>query len=141
MTNTRRRFVFRMANKPAEERIKELRDAIRHHEKRYYIDNDPEISDEEYDRLVHELEKLEADYPDLVAADSPTQRVAGRAADGFVTVEHVTPMLSLDNVYDEGELMAFDERVRKGSGAGDTPVVYVAEMKIDGLSIALTYED
>ena len=75
-----------MAKKAAEERIKELRDAIRHHEERYYIDNDPEISDEEYDRLLHELEKLEADYPDLVAADSPTQRVGGRAAEGFVTV-------------------------------------------------------
>ena len=130
-----------MGKKAAEERIKELRDAIRHHEERYYIDNDPEISDEEYDRLLHELEKLEADYPDLVAADSPTQRVAGRPVEGFVTVAHVTQMLSLDNVYDEGELKAFDERVRKGAGVGDTPVAYVAEMKIDGLSIALTYED
>ena len=130
-----------MAKKSAEKRIKELRDAIRHHEERYYIDNDPEISDDEYDLLLHELEKLEADHPDLVAADSPTQRVGGRAAEGFATVEHVTQMLSLDNVYDEGELKAFDERVRKGAGIGDTPVAYVAEMKIDGLSIALTYED
>ncbi|PYR29960.1 MAG: DNA ligase (NAD(+)) LigA [Acidobacteria bacterium] len=130
-----------MAKKAAEERVKELRDAIRHHEERYYIDNDPEISDEEYDRLLHELEKLEADSPDLIATDSPTQRVAGRPVEGFVTVEHVTQMLSLDNVYDEGELKAFDERVRKGAGIGDTPVAYVAEMKIDGLSIALTYED
>ena len=130
-----------MAKKTAEARIKELRDAIRHHEERYYIDNDPEISDEEYDLLLHELEKLEADHPDLVAFDSPTQRVGGRAAEGFATVEHVTQMLSLDNVYDEGELKAFDERVRKGAGVGDTPVAYVAEMKIDGLSIALTYED
>jgi DNA ligase (NAD+) len=130
-----------MAKKTAEQRIQELRDAIRHHEERYYIDNDPEISDQEYDRLLHELEKLEVDYPNLVAADSPTQRVAGRPAEGFVTVEHVTQMLSLDNVYDEGELKAFDERVRKGAGVGDTPVAYVAEMKIDGLSIALTYED
>src|SRR6266446_1038194 len=130
-----------MAKKTVEQRIKELRGAIRHHEERYYIDNDPEISDEEYDRLLHELEKLEADYPDLIAADSPTQRVAGRAAEGFVTVEHVTQMLSLDNVYDEEELKAFDERVRKGAGIGDTPVAYVGEMKIDGLSIALTYED
>ena len=120
-----------MAKKTAEERIKELRDAIRHHEERYYIDNDPEISDEEYDRLLHELEKLEADSPDLIATDSPTQRVAGRPVEGFVTVEHVTQMLSLDNVYDEGELKAFDERVRKGAGIGDTPVAYVAEMKIE----------
>jgi DNA ligase (NAD+) len=130
-----------MAKKTAEERIKELRDELRHHEERYYIDSDPEISDEEYDRLLHELEKIEADDPGLVAADSPTQRVAGRPAEGFVTVEHATPMLSLDNVYDEGELKAFDERVRKGAGIADMPVAYVAEMKIDGLSIALTYED
>src|SRR5205809_1246497 len=78
----------RMAKKAAEERIKEIRDAIRHHEERYYIDNDPEISDEEYDRLLHELEKLEADSPDLIATDSPTQRVAGRPVEGSVTAEH-----------------------------------------------------
>src|SRR5712671_3884447 len=124
-----------------EERIRELRDAIRHHEERYYIHSDPEISDEGYDRLVHELEKLEAEYPDLVTPDSPTQRVAGRPVEGFQTVEHLAPMLSLDNAYDDNELKAFDERVRKGAGLGDTPVAYVAEMKIDGLSIALTYEN
>src|SRR5882672_984085 len=124
-----------MAKKTAEQRIQELRAAIRHHEERYYIDNDPEISDEEFDRLLHELEKLEADYPDLVTADSPTQRVAGRAVEGFTTVDHIAPMLSLDNAYDEGELRAFDERVRKhikGLGAealaeaADVSVAYVA---------------
>src|SRR6185295_17426942 len=73
--------------------------------------------------------------------DSPTQRVAGRPIEGFQTVEHKVPMLSLDNAYTEEELRAFDERVRKGAGLGDTPVAYVAELKIDGLSIALTYED
>src|SRR6476646_10510031 len=123
-----------------EERLKELRDAIRHHEERYYIHNDPEISDEEFDSLLHELEQLEADHPDLVSADSPTQRVAGRAIEGFETVEHVVPMLSLDNAYNEEELRAFDERVRKGAGVADA-VAYVAELKIDGLSIALTYEN
>src|SRR5438128_2136164 len=70
-------------------RIRELRDAIRHHEERYYIHNDPQISDEQFDHLLHELEKLEADHPDLVTLDSPTQRVAGRPTEGFATVEHV----------------------------------------------------
>ena len=124
-----------------EERLKELRDAIRHHEERYYIHNDPEVSDEEFDRLLHELERLEAEHPDLVTTDSPTQRVAGRPVEGFETVEHLEPMLSLDNAYNENELRAFDERVRKGAGLGDAPAAYVAELKIDGLSIALTYED
>src|SRR6185369_5749127 len=122
------------------ERILELRRAIRHHEEQYYVHNAPEISDEEFDRLLHELERLEAEHPDLVAIDSPTQRVAGRAVEGFATVQHVVPMLSLDNAYNEPELRAFDERVRKSLRA-DTPVAYVAELKIDGLSIALTYED
>src|SRR5258708_35146847 len=124
-----------------EQRLIELRDAIRHHEERYYIHSDPEISDEEFDRLLHELEQIEADHPDLVTSDSPTQRVAGRPVEGFETVEHLIPMLSLDNAYNEDELRAFDERVRKGAGLGDIPVAYVAEMKIDGLSIALTYDD
>jgi len=126
---------------PPEERLKELRDAIRHHEERYYIHNDPEVSDEEFDRLLHELERLEAEHPDLVTTDSPTQRVAGRPVEGFETVEHLVPMLSLDNAYNESELRAFDERVRKGAGLGDQPAAYVAELKIDGLSIALTYQD
>src|SRR5829696_9461248 len=124
-----------------EERLRDLRDAIRHHEERYYIHNDPEISDEEFDGLLHELERLEAEHPDLVTVDSPTQRVAGRPVESFETVEHLEPMLSLDNAYNEAELRAFDERVRKGAGVGDTPVPYVAELKIDGLSIALTYEN
>src|SRR5262249_19543818 len=128
-----------MSSSP-EQRLKELRDAIRHHEERYYIHNAPEIADEEFDRLLHELERLEADYPDLVTPDSPTQRVAGRPTDGFPTVEHLMPMLSLDNAYNEEELRSFDERVRRGAGLGEQPVAYVAELKIDGLSIALTYE-
>jgi DNA ligase (NAD+) len=124
-----------------EERLRQLREAIRHHEDRYYIHSDPEISDEEFDQLLHELEQLEAEHPDLVTADSPTQRVAGRPVEGFATVEHLVPMLSLDNAYSEAELRAFDERVRRGAGAGDGSVAYVAELKIDGLSIALTYDD
>ena len=129
-----------MPNTP-EERVRELRGAIRHHEERYYIHNDPEISDEAFDRLLHELERLEAEHPELVTPESPTQRVAGRPVDGFETVEHMAPMLSLDNVYTDEELRAFDERVRKGAGVGQQPVAYVAELKIDGLSLALTYED
>src|SRR5260370_38877344 len=110
-----------------EQRLNELRDAIRHHEERYYIHNDPQISDEEFDKLLHELERLEAEHPDLVTIDSPTQRVAGRPIDGFATVEHVAQMLSLDNAYNDDELKAFDERVRKGAGTGDLPIAHVAE--------------
>src|SRR5687767_11750015 len=123
------------------DRINRLRKEIRHHEERYYVHDAPEISDEHFDRLLHELERLEAEHPDLVTTDSPTQRVAGRPVEGFATVGHVAPMLSLDNVYSEDELKAFDERVRKGAGLGAGPVGYVAELKIDGLSIALTYGD
>ena len=122
-------------------RITELREQIRHHENRYYVLNAPEISDEQFDALLHELERLEAEHPDLVSPTSPTQRVGGRISEGFATVEHLQPMLSLDNAYTEAELRAFDERVRKGAGLGEAPVDYVAELKIDGLSIALTYED
>jgi DNA ligase (NAD+) len=125
----------------AADRISELRAAIRHHEERYYVYSAPEISDEAFDALVHELEQLEADHPELVTPDSPTQRVGGRIAEGFATVEHMVPMLSLDNAYTEDELRAFDERVRKGAGLGERQIAYVAEMKIDGLSIALTYEN
>jgi len=125
----------------AVQRLEELRSKIRHHEARYYVHNAPEISDAEFDALLHELERLEADNPDLVTPDSPTQRVAGRPVEGFATVEHLLPMLSLDNAYNEDELRAFDERVRKGAGVAGAGVAYVAELKIDGLSIALTYED
>ena len=123
-----------------EERLVRLRDQIRHHEERYYILNDPEIADAEFDALLKQLEHLEAEYPDLVTPDSPTQRVAGRPTEGFSEVDHLRPMLSLDNTYSTGELREFDERVRKGAGLGESAVAYVAELKIDGLSIALTYE-
>jgi len=123
------------------DRINQLRELIRHHENRYYSLNDPEISDEEFDRLLHELERLEEEHPDLVTPDSPTQRVAGQLTESFETVEHIAPMLSLDNAYNEDELRAFDERVRKGAGCGEAVIDYVAELKIDGLSIAVTYED
>jgi DNA ligase (NAD+) len=125
-------------------RIAELRRQIRHHEERYYVENQPEIADAEFDELMQELQRLESDHPDLVSTDSPTQRVSGRVAEGFQTVAHAEPMLSLDNAYDEDELRAFDDRVRRGlSEKGAAPAVadYVAELKIDGVSIALTYVD
>ena len=128
----------------AAERIDELRRLIRHHEERYYVLNDPEIADVEFDALMRELEQLESENPDLVSDDSPTRRVGGRVAAGFATVEHAEPMLSLDNAYSEEELRAFDDRVRRGLGedaASADVVTYVAELKIDGVSIALTYED
>ena len=128
----------------AAERIAELRRQIRYHEERYYVLNDPEIADAEFDALMGELEAIEAENPDLVTSDSPTQRVSGRPAAGFVTVEHAEPMLSLDNAYSEDELREFDARVRRGLSAAGEPVGevdYVAELKIDGLSLALTYEN
>ena len=128
----------------AAERIVELRRELRYHEERYYVLNDPEIADAEFDALMQELERLEAENPDLVTSDSPTQRVSGRPAAGFETVEHAEPMLSLDNAYSEEELREFDARVRRGLAAAGEPVEqveYVAELKIDGLSLALTYEN
>jgi len=121
-------------------RIEALRREIQRHEDLYYVHAQPEISDSEFDALMLELRALEAEHPDLVTPDSPTQRVGGRPAEGFVTVEHQAPMLSLDNAFDEADLRAFDERVRKGLG-GAASAVYVCELKIDGLSISLLYED
>ncbi len=129
--------------KPAK-RIADLRERIRNHEERYYALADPEISDAEFDGLMRQLDALERAHPDLITPDSPTQRVAGRPVEGFESVEHAAPMLSLDNAYSEDELAAFDERARKALGAlgeSEAPLAYVAELKIDGLSITLTYED
>ena len=122
------------------QRIEHLRQEIRRHEELYYVHASPELSDADFDALMNELKALEATHPELLAADSPTQRVGGRPAEGFTTVEHLQPMLSLDNAYNDDELRAFDERVRKGLAIDQSPE-YVAELKIDGLSIALTYED
>jgi DNA ligase (NAD+) len=122
------------------DRILQLRDEIRRHEELYYVHATPEISDTDFDQLMRELQALETAHPELVTPDSPTQRVGGRPVEGFMTVEHLAPMLSLDNAYNETELRAFDDRVRRGLDTAD-PVTYVAELKIDGLSIALTYED
>ncbi|HEY7444921.1 MAG TPA: NAD-dependent DNA ligase LigA [Vicinamibacterales bacterium] len=120
-------------------RLERLRREIRRHEELYYVDGAPEISDAEFDELMHELQEREREHPELVTPDSPTRRVGGRPVEGFATVDHLAPMLSLDNAYSEAELRAFDDRVRKG--AGTTTVTYVAELKIDGLSLALQYQD
>lgn len=126
------------------DRIAALRQVIRDHEERYYVLADPQISDAEFDRLMSELREIERAHPELVTPDSPTQRVGGRPSDGFATVEHATPMLSLDNAYSDDELSAFHDRVRRVLGRMEDAapdITYVAELKIDGLSIALSYED
>jgi DNA ligase (NAD+) len=122
------------------DRIAALRAEIRRHEELYYVRSAPEIADADFDALVRELDALEREHPDLVTPDSPTQRVGGRPTQGFPTVEHRSQMLSLDNAYDDDDLRAFDERLRRAAGLGDVAVPYVVELKIDGLSIALTYE-
>ena len=122
-------------------RIAELRQQIRHHEERYYIQSAPEITDAEFDALMRELQNLERDHPDLVTLDSPTRRVGGRTAENFASVRHAEPMLSLDNAYNEDELKAFDDRLRRGLEGIEGPVSYVAELKIDGLGVALQYRD
>jgi DNA ligase (NAD+) len=118
--------------------IARLREIIRYHDERYYTHADPEISDYEYDQLLNRLRELEEVNPDLITADSPTQRVAGRPAEGFAEYVHRRPMLSLDNTYSVDDLREWDNRVRRG--VGRDRVEYVAELKIDGLSITAIYE-
>lgn len=117
-----------------------LRREIRHNEYLYYILDAPEITDAEYDRMMVRLRELEARYPDSIPADSPTQRVGGRASSQFTEVRHLEPLLSLGNVFSAEELRAFDERVRSGLPAG-SKVEYVMEPKIDGLACSLIYEN
>lgn len=119
-------------------RIEELRSQLRRHEHLYYVMDSPVISDAEYDALMNELKRLESEHPDLITPDSPSQRVGGKPAEGFQKVRHSRPMLSLDNAYTEEELRDWDRRVREL--AGNLPVEYTAELKLDGLSIALHYE-
>jgi DNA ligase (NAD+) len=125
---------------PADQ-IAKLREQIRHHERRYYVLADPEISDVEFDTLLKDLEALESANPDLITPDSPTQRVSSQLSGAFPTVRHAAPMLSLDNAYGEEEARQFDERLKRALGLpAESALAYVAELKIDGLSIALTYE-
>lgn len=121
------------------ERVAELTKLIREHEYRYFVLDNPSISDAEFDALVKELRALEAEHPDLRSPDSPTQRVGGGVVGDFAKVSHNPPMLSLDNAFGADDLRAFDQRVR--GALGDEPVEYVGELKIDGLSISLRYEN
>jgi DNA ligase (NAD+) len=116
-----------------------LREAIRHHEYQYYVLDQPEISDTEYDGLMRRLQAIEAEHPELVTPDSPTRRVGGKPREGFQKIAHSSPMLSLDNALDESELRAFDARIREWLGS--EPYRYVAELKMDGLSMAARYRD
>jgi DNA ligase (NAD+) len=118
--------------------VEKLRAEIRRHDYLYYVLNQPEISDRQYDKLFAELKALEQAHPELVTADSPTQRVSGRPLEVFATVRHAIPMLSIDNTYSPEELRAFDERVAKGLGSRDYD--YVVELKIDGVATSLRYE-
>jgi DNA ligase (NAD+) len=119
--------------------IEELRQKINYHDYRYYVLDDPEISDAAYDRLVVRLKELEAAHPELVTADSPSSRVGGQPREGFQPVRHARPMLSLDNAFSYDALRDWDRRVREGSGR--EKIEYIAEHKFDGLSISLQYED
>jgi DNA ligase (NAD+) len=122
----------------AKQEIEELRDKIRHHDYRYYVLDDPELSDAAYDGLMNRLKELEAANPKLITRDSPSARVGGTPRAGFQTVRHARPMLSLDNAFSYDALRDFDRRVRQGSGR--EKIEYVAEHKFDGLSISLQYE-
>src|SRR5690242_1082520 len=125
--------------KGAKKEMAELREKLRYHEYRYYVLDEPEISDAAYDRLLERLKVLEAAHPELVTPDSPSVRVGGAPREGFQTVRHARPMLSLDNAFSYDALRDFDRRVREGSGK--EKIEYIAEHKFDGLSISLQYED
>ena len=127
------------ASKDLEKKIETLREKIRHHEHLYYVLDRPEISDFDFDRLMQELQRLESEHPSLTTPDSPSQRVGGKPREGFVKVPHSSAMLSLDNTYNEEELRAWERRVHELSGRSD--VDYVCELKLDGMSLALVYED
>ena len=129
-----------MDENKAKQKIEELRAIIAQHEYAYYVMDAPTVSDAQYDALMRELIAWEAEYPSLVTATSPSQRVGGAPLEGFDRVVHRTPMRSLGNVFSKGELTAFDKRVRSGLGT-DAPVTYVVEHKIDGLAMNLTYEN
>ena len=127
-----------MGKKDIENKIKKLRELVSHHNHRYYSENKPEISDHEYDRLMKELQGLEEAHPELITPDSPTQRVSGEVQEGFKTVEHKVPMLSMDNTYSADEIREFDKRVKKNLGVDRLD--YAVELKIDGVSISLLYK-
>ncbi|MDJ0759091.1 MAG: NAD-dependent DNA ligase LigA [Woeseiaceae bacterium] len=122
-----------------QERLDALREQLRHHSYLYHVLDDPEIPDIEYDRLMRDLQHLEAEHPELITPDSPTQRVGEKPIEGFSTVTHRLPMLSLDNAFTEEELRDFDQRVRKRLELDDGDIAYAAEPKLDGAAISLMY--
>jgi DNA ligase (NAD+) len=122
-----------------EKKIESLREKIRHHEYLYYVQDNPELTDADFDKLMNDLKRLEAERPDLVTPDSPTQRVGGKPREGFVKAKHSSPMLSLANAYSEEELRDWERRVHELSGRTD--VEYMCELKLDGMSLALVYAD
>ena len=126
-------------DKDIEKKVEVLRDKIRHHEYRYFVLDDPEISDAEFDQLMNQLKTLEADHPTLITPDSPTQRVGGKPREGVVKAAHSSPMLSLDNTYNVDDLRNWERRVHELSGRKD--IDYVCELKLDGMSLALLYEN
>ncbi len=128
-----------MMQAEVQQRIQHLRDEINYHNYRYYVLDDPEISDAEYDRLLRELQSLEQQYPELITPDSPTQRVGAAPQAAFESVAHSVPMLSLDNAFDDAEVKEFDARLRRLLAPGE-PVEYVVEPKFDGLAVELIYE-
>ena len=119
-----------MADAGAQKKIEKLREDLRHHEHLYYVLDKPEISDAEYDARMNQLKKLETVHPELITPDSPTQRVGGKPAEGFKKANHSRPMLSLDNAYNAQELADWDRRVHEL--AGNLPVEFTAELKLDG---------
>ncbi len=130
-----------MTKKQAIDRIKELREITAYHAKKYYDDDNPEISDFEYDMLMLELRNLEAKYPDTVDKDSLTQKVGGTVKEGFEKVEHEVPLLSLLDIFNFEDLCSFDERTKKVADENNTELKYVVETKIDGLSVSLEYKN
>ncbi len=126
--------------KSAASQIEQLRADIRRHDRAYYIDAAPTISDLQYDRLLEQLRSLEAEHPELVSSESPTQRVGDAPVDELTSVQHVRPMLSMDNTYSEGDLAAWAARTTKQLGANE-PIEWVFELKIDGVAVSLSYEE
>jgi DNA ligase (NAD+) len=128
-----------MATSEIEREVARLRSELNRHNELYYVEATPEISDRDYDRLMNRLTELEAQHPELVTPDSPSQRVGGHPVEGFATVRHAVPMLSIDNTYSYDEVREWDARVRKALNP-DEPVHYVVELKVDGVAVSLRYE-
>ena len=123
-----------------ERQLERLREEIRHHDRKYYVDAAPEISDREYDKLMERLKQLEAEHPELVTPDSPTQRIGDQPVDELTPVEHRVPMLSIENTYSIDELKKYGERIGQAAAAAKT-IEWVVELKVDGVAVSLVYED